>query len=210
MPVEEVRTSQYVHANLIADAGFPLLSETIPIAAELPLGSIIARDPVSGIGSLVTAAIEANVFGVLRDHVFSAGTLNVVYVSGAFIKETLKTDTTTSVDAVEPRLRELGIYCRPSVHYPTEPTPPPTPRPWVGSLAPNSAAAGSGPITLTVAGGNFTATSVVVFDGADQATTFASDTQVTASISPVAPVGERLVLVRDGSQTSNTVIFTVT
>jgi hypothetical protein len=114
-------TDEYIHANLIADAGYPLLSETIQTETELPLGSIIARDPVTGIGSLVTAATEANVFGVLRDHVFNAGTLNVVYVSGAFVKDTPKTDTSTSVDAVEPRLRELGIYCRPSVHYPSEP-----------------------------------------------------------------------------------------
>src|SRR6516164_2033139 len=109
MPVEEIRTDEYVHANLIADAGYPLLSETIMIATELPLGSIIARDPVTGMGSLVTAATEAQVFGILRDHVFNAGTLNVVYVSGAFIKDTLKTDSSTSVDAVESRLRELGI-----------------------------------------------------------------------------------------------------
>jgi len=209
-PVEDVRTDEYVHANLIADGGFPLLQETIQINAELPLGSIIARDPATGIGSLVTATSIANTFGVLRDHVFNAGTLNVVYVSGAFIKDTLKTDTTTSVDAVEERLRELGIYCRASVHYPAEPTPPPTPRPWVGSLAPNSAAAGSGPLVLTVTGGNFSATSVVVFDGIDAVTTFVSDTQVTGTINPVAPAGERLVLVRDGQQTSNTVVFTVT
>jgi hypothetical protein len=171
---------------------------------------IIARDPVTGIGSLVTAATEGNVFGVLRDNVFEAGTLNVVYTSGAFIKDTLKIDASTSVDAVQPRLRELGIYCRPSVHYPSEPTPPPTPKPWVGSIAPNSAAAGSGPIVLTVSGGNFSATSVVVYDGFDAVTTFTSATQVSATINPVAPAGERIVLVRDGNQTSNTVVFTVT
>jgi hypothetical protein len=51
---------------------------------------------------------------------------------------------------------------------------------------------------------------VVVYDGIDAVTTFVSDTQVTATINPVAPTGERLVLVRDGGQTSNTVVFTVT
>jgi len=60
------------------------LSETIQIETELPLASIIARDPATGIGSLVTAATEANVLGILADHLFSAGSLNVVYVSGAF------------------------------------------------------------------------------------------------------------------------------
>ena len=182
------------------------MQETIQIDAEPPLGSIIARDPVTGIGLLVTAATEANVFGILRDHVFNAGTLNVVYVSGAFIKDTLKTDSSTSVDAVESRLRELGIYCRPSVHYPSEPTP----RPWVGSLSPNSAVAGSGPIVLTVDGGNFTATSVVVYDGIDAVTTFVSATQVSATINPVAPTGERNVYVKDSGQTSNLMVFTVT
>src|SRR5262249_4749173 len=209
MPVEDVRTDEYVHSNLIADAGYPLLSETIQIATELPLGSIIARDPASGMVSLVTAATEGNVFGVLRDHVFNAGTLNVVYVSGAFIKDTLKTDTSTSVDAVEPRLRELGIYCRPSVHYPSEPTPPPTPRPWIGSISPNSATAGGGPLILTVTGGNFSAGSVVVYDGIDAVTTFVDATQVTATINPVAPAGNKIVLVKDGGQPSNIVYFMV-
>jgi hypothetical protein len=209
MPIEDVRTDEYVHANLIADPGFPLLSETMHIDAELPLGSIIARDPATGIGSLITAATEANVFGILRDHVFNAGTLAVVYISGAFIKDTLKTDADTSVDNVEERLRQLGIYCRPSVHYPT--TPPPTPaRPWIGSLSPSSAAAGSGPLTLTVSGGNFSAASVIVFNGQDLATTLVDAATLSTSISPVAPAGERIVFVRDGGQTSNTMVFMVT
>ena len=185
------------------------LSETIQIETELPLASIIARDPATGIGSLVTAATEANVLGILADHLFSAGSLNVVYVSGAFIKDTVKTDTSTSVEAVEPRLRELGIYCRPSTHYPSEPSPPVAIRPWIGSLSPQSAAIGSGPLTLTVGGGNFTAASVIVFNGADH-TTLVDSATLTTSISPQAPAGERLLFVRDGSQTSNVVSFMVT
>ena len=44
----------------------------------------------------------------------------------------------------------------------------------------------------------------------DVVTTFVSAAQLTAPINPLAPAGERLVLVRDGSQTSNTMVFTVT
>jgi IPT/TIG domain len=150
------------------------------------------------------------VFGILRDNVFNAGTLNVVYVSGAFIKDTLKTDTSTSVDNVEARLRELGIYCRPSTHYSTEPPLPVATRPWIGSLSPSSAAAGSSPLTLSVSGGNFSAASVIVFNGADQATTLVDAATLTCSISPAAPAGERVVFVRDGTQSSNTVVFMVT
>ena len=133
----------------------------------------------------------------------------MVYVSGAFIKDTVKTDTSTSVDAVEPRLRELGIYCRPSTHYPSEPSPPVATRPWFGSLSPQSASIGSGPLTLTVGGGNFTAASVIVFNGADH-TTLVDSATLKTSISPQAPAGERLLFVRDGSQTSNVVSFMVT
>jgi hypothetical protein len=121
-----------------------------------------------------------------------------------------KPDTSTSVDAVELRLRELGICCRPSTHYPSEPSSPVATRPWIGSLSPQSAAIASGPLALTVSRGNFTAASVIVFNGADQATTLVVSATLITSISPQAPTGERLVFVRDGSQTSNVVSFMVT
>jgi hypothetical protein len=70
--------------------------------SNVVLGSIIARDPATGIGSLVSAANKANVFGVLRDHVFGAGTLAVVYVSGALIKDTLKTADDVTIDELIP------------------------------------------------------------------------------------------------------------
>ena len=110
-------------ANLIADAAYPLLSETIEIDAPMYLGSIISMDPATRIGSLASQANMANVFGVLRDHVMRPGTLAVVYVSGSFIAETLKSDPSAPVEALIPRLRELGIYARPSVHYPSDPLP---------------------------------------------------------------------------------------
>ena len=69
-------------ANLIADAAYPLLSETIEIDAALNLGSVIAMDPATRIGSLASAANIANVFGVLRDHVTMPGTLAVVSCRG--------------------------------------------------------------------------------------------------------------------------------
>jgi hypothetical protein len=56
---------------------------------------------------------------VLRDHVFAAGSLAVVYVSGAFIRDTLKTADDVTVEELVPALRTLGIYARPSVRYPS-------------------------------------------------------------------------------------------
>ena len=56
---------------------------------------------------------------MLRDHVFAAGSLAVVYVSGAFIRDTLKTADDVTVEELVPALRTLGIYARPSVRYPS-------------------------------------------------------------------------------------------
>ena len=81
---------------------------------------------------------------------------------------------------------------------------------WIESLAPSSAAAGSGPLTLTASGDNFSVASVIVTDGADQATTLVDVATLTNSVSPVAPPREVLVFVRDGGQTSNTMVFVVT
>lgn len=113
--------------NLVASAAYPLLAETITIDAALPLGSVIAMDPASRVGNLVNAANQANVFGVLRDHCTTPGTLHVVFVSGAFVRNTMKCADDITIDALEPRLRELGIYLRASVRYPSEPTEPEVP-----------------------------------------------------------------------------------
>jgi hypothetical protein len=48
MAVEEVRVDEYVHANLIADAGYPLLSKRSRLRQSCRLAPIIARDPVTG------------------------------------------------------------------------------------------------------------------------------------------------------------------
>ena len=93
---------------------------------------------------------------------------------------------------------------------PVNPHPQVATRPWIGSLSLQSAAVGSDPLTLTVSGGNFTAASVIAFNGADQATTLVDSATLTTSISPQAPAGERLVFVRNGSQTSNVVSFMAT
>jgi hypothetical protein len=92
-------------------------------------------DPATRIGSLASAANLANVFGVLRDRVMTPNTLAVVYISGAFIYETLKCDPSTTVDDLVPRLRELGIFARPSVHYPAYPRVTPTALPEARKMA---------------------------------------------------------------------------
>jgi hypothetical protein len=54
--------------------------------------------------------------------------------------------------------------------------------PTLTAISPNSAIAGSGPVTLTATGTNFVSTSVVQVNGATRTTTFVSGTQLTAAI----------------------------
>jgi hypothetical protein len=91
------------------------LSEEPEEAAE-ELDSLVTQAWRSRDKAFFQALLEA----FEAEHHVMTPSLAVVYVSGAFIKDTLKCDATTTVDALEPRLRELGVYARPSVHYPSE------------------------------------------------------------------------------------------
>jgi hypothetical protein len=104
-------------ANLIADCGYPLLSETVKIGADMPLGTVVALDPATRVAALVDSTNKTNLFGVLRDNV-AADQLGVVYVSGAFIADTLKIGTGVTREEIFGSLRPLGIYPRPSINYP--------------------------------------------------------------------------------------------
>jgi len=57
------------------------------------------------------------------------------------------------------------------------------PMPGIVSLSPAATAAGSGPLTVHVAGSNFVSGSVIKWNGQDCSTTFVSPTQLTAEIS---------------------------
>lgn len=84
--------------------------------------------------------------------------------------------------------------------------------PAITSLSPMNAAAGGPMFTLTVNGTGFISTSVVEWNGADLATTFVSDVQLTATV----PAGEittagtdQVTVVNPGIAPSNAETFTV-
>jgi hypothetical protein len=97
--------------------------------------------------------------------------------------------------------------------YPPDILRPPTvPDPSITSLAPNTAVAGSGPVTVTVTVTNFLSGSVVEVDQVAKATTFVSATSLTASYDPLV-AGPHSFTVRNGGaggEESNPSIFTVT
>ncbi len=88
------------------------------------------------------------------------------------------------------------------------------PLPVLSSLSPSGVVAGSSPFTLTIIGNNFTAQSVVQWNGADRPTTFVDSTQLTAAIpaTDIAAAGSSNVTVTNGSSTggtSNPLVFLI-
>ena len=84
--------------------------------------------------------------------------------------------------------------------------------PILTSISPASAVAGSGPITLTATGSNFTTTSVVQVNGANRSTSFVSSTQLTATLTAgdLANAGSLSITVTTASSgTSAPLTFTV-
>lgn len=82
--------------------------------------------------------------------------------------------------------------------------------PDITSLAPTTGSAAAGPISVQVHGAGFEAGSVVEIDGAAQATTYVSATELSISFDPAA-AGNVVFTVRNPSDAeSNSVPFVVT
>lgn len=101
----------------------------------------------------------------------------------------------------------------PAAPLPTPPAPvPPGPStPIISSLNPGSAAVGGLDVVLTITGTNFTASSLVQFNGTPLATGFTSSSQLTATIpaAQIARGGTGRVVVVDPKGTSNPSLFFV-
>lgn len=103
--------------------------------------------------------------------------------------------------------------CGPGQNPPND-CPGTAPVPTLASIAPTSVTAGSGALTLTVTGTNFTSSSVVNWNAAARTTTFGSATQLTAAISAsdVATAGTAQVTITTpapGGGTSSAATFTI-
>lgn len=88
------------------------------------------------------------------------------------------------------------------------------PIPSVSSLSPSSAIVGSGPVTVTVAGANFTQSSTVMLGGTSSRSSFVSSSGLTVSIpasmlSAAGSIGVSVVTPAPGGGTSSPAIFTV-
>lgn len=82
----------------------------------------------------------------------------------------------------------------------------------INSLDPNTAVVGGPDLTMTVTGSGFTSSSVIVWNGGDEATTFVSNTQVTTGVRPSTASGPWSipVAVRNDAKISNSLAFQFT
>ena len=82
--------------------------------------------------------------------------------------------------------------------------------PHINSLTPATASAAGGAVTVTVAGSNFEAGSVVEIDHVAQATTFVSATSLTVSYDPAAAGTVQFTVRNVNDEESNSVPFIAT
>jgi hypothetical protein len=90
--------------------------------------------------------------------------------------------------------------------------PPPVQAPVLSSLNPSTADVGSPDLTMVVNGTGFTSSSVIVWNGGDEPTTFGSASQVSTIVKPSTASGPYTVpiAVRNGDKVSNELQFQFT
>ena len=139
-------------------------------------------------GTSVTVTL-ANGFGGGSDWLALASTsaANNSYILWTYVGAGLSTRTWTvtmpsTSGPYEFRLFVNGGYTRVATSSPVTVDASLNPPPTLTNASPSSAYAGTGPLTLSVAGTGFTATSVVRWNGLDRPTTRVSSTQLTAVI----------------------------
>jgi|tagenome__1003787_1003787.scaffolds.fasta_scaffold20809018_1 hypothetical protein len=113
-------------------------------------------------------------------------------------------------DGHQPKKQELPLKPTHPIVEPDEPEPEPEPTgPVLNTLDPSTAA--KGPFSLRALGERFTDVDVIVFNNSEVATTYVSETELTADID-TSSLGKStyFVLVRQGNDDSDPLPFVVT
>jgi sugar lactone lactonase YvrE len=108
----------------------------------------------------------------------------------------------------------LGVGCGGSGGSQGGSSTPPNPLPSLSGVSPNSASTGSAALTIAASGSGFVSASVIAWNGAPLATTYASSTSLTAQVpaSDLISMGTASVTVENpapGGGTSSAITFTI-
>jgi len=183
--------------------------------APPPAPSIVSISPTSAtiaapnVALTVTGSNFASGDVVVWNLSGNSANLTTTFVSGTKLTAVISTALLASagnaqISVVAPSSASNALLF--SINYPV---------PAVSSLAPTTAQAGAAPLSLTLIGSSFFPTSVVQWNGANRATTFVSNTKLTATIpvSDLVTPGTPSVTVSNptpGGGTSPSTSFTIT
>ncbi len=181
------------------------INNPVPTATSLSPSSVIAG------GASFTLTVNGTNFNAQSAVTWNGASLGTAFVSATQLQATVPAANivaggSASVRVVNPT---PGGGTTAALTFTVN-----NPVPVLGSMNPASALAGTGAFTLTVTGSSFNAQSEVRWNGAPQATTFVSATQLTASISAalISAVGTASVQVRNptpGGGNSATLTFSM-
>ena len=208
------------------DFEFPdKFQESVPIA-QAP-GSMLPSDgtpnlqsisPTTASAGSSTGSLTVTGSNFVPGSVVSFGKtgLATTYVSSSKLTAVLSANLLTTGGAypvtVTNPLPEAGTSQ--ALSFTVQSTTPENPQPSISQLSQTSATAGSGPLTLTITGTGFIASSSVTFNGVSHTDSLLSATQLTIvlSASDLAAAGSYPIVVTNpapGGGASNTVAFTV-
>jgi hypothetical protein len=215
-----------VPANLIAAVGTAGVSvqalggasNSVTFTINSPTPTIASIAPASTLAGGPAFALTVNGSGFLQCAVlclginwqpssggstFIAGTANS---NGTQLTATVPANLIATVGTASVSVQALGGASN-SVTFTIS-----SPTPTIASIAPTSAPAGSAPITLTLTGAGYTASTVVQYGGVALPTSFVSATQVTAAVSAslLSNPGSALVTAANGTAVSLPIAFHVT
>ena len=180
----------------------------VPAASAPTITSLAPNTAVAGAGAFT---LTVNGTGFLNTSVinFGATALTTTFVSATQLTATVPAGQAAGTFPVTVTNPGASGGTSGAVNFVV------TPAPTLTSLAPSTAAAGSAAFTLTSTGTNFTATSVISFNGVALATTLVSATSLTATVpaSAIATAGTVPVTITTsapGGTTSNAVNFVIT
>jgi hypothetical protein len=209
--------------RIYSDGGAVLDSATGNVLATLQASGLMAVDPQSNaaytLEQPLTGSAVIDAFDLT--HFVKTGSITIPGVNGTAGRLVRWGENGLAFNTNDGHIFLVGgnfispisTTIPPATPLPTPPAPvaPGATTPIISSLSPGSAAAGGADMVLTVNGTNFTASSVVQFNGNALTTTFNSASQLSATIpaAAIASGGAAQVVVVDPNGTSNPSSFFV-
>ncbi|MBL0357904.1 MAG: hypothetical protein IPP72_13945 [Chitinophagaceae bacterium] len=192
--------------NRICFDDFSVTDYTTPSTAPT-LTSISPSSAIAGSAAFTLTATGTNfISGSTID--WNGTALTTTFVSATSLTASVPAANIATAGSSNITVTTAGVGTSAAVVFTTQAVSVPA----LSSISPNTAVAGGAGFTLTATGTNFTAGSVINWNGAALATSFVSSTSLTAAVAStnIAAAGSASVTVVTGSNVTGAVTFTIT